>query len=66
MGKCAICKDHLSEESPDFIYGLNPLTFRDAEMHFQCCVDAYDELTNQLPKDARFKNRQEEYDQRGA
>lgn len=62
--KCAICKDRIFEEYPNFVRGLNPLTFRNAGMHFWCFKDAYDELAGRPPKDAGFESRQEEYNQR--
>ena len=64
--RCAICKEYLYEESPDFVYGLNPLTFRMARMHLWCFKDAYEGLAEQAPKDARFETRQDEYNQKVA
>jgi hypothetical protein len=64
--RCVICKGYLYEESPDFVYGLNPLSFRNARMHLWCFKNAYEELVAQPSKDARFENRQDEYDQKVA
>ena len=43
--KCRICFDKLDPEHPSSIYGLNPITFRKGWMHYDCCTQAYYELS---------------------
>jgi len=43
--RCKICFDSLDTEHLASIWGLNPITFRLAWMHYSCCQAVYFELS---------------------
>lgn len=66
MDKCVLCSDHIEPYEWDInnvFNGINPLTFRKANMHYDCFRDALD-ITEETPsknKQRRFANRLDEY-----
>ena len=62
--KCAIC--HLSIKIYDFdignaFKGLNPLTFRNCSMHFDCYEDALDVVKEMPSSKSNYQNRYDEF-----
>ncbi len=62
--KCAIC--HIPIKIYEFdlqmaFVGINPITFRNANMHFDCYRDALDIAEETESKDPKYKNRLDEY-----
>ena len=61
--KCATCGDSGFED--DVIYGVNPITLRQAIMHADCFNDFYDDLQYlKSSNPAKFINKLDEYQQR--
>lgn len=64
--KCVLCSDYIEPyewELKKAFNEINPLTFRKANMHYDCFIDALDiaEETPSKNKQRKFGNRLDEY-----
>ena len=62
--KCAICKLGIKKYELDLMTafnGVNPITFRKANMHFDCYEDALEIAKETESKKNNYQNRYDEY-----
>lgn len=62
--KCAICSLGIKIYEFDLnkaFHGINPITFRKSNMHFDCYEDAIEIAKETESKNKNYKNRYDEY-----
>jgi len=62
--KCAVCHTGIKIYEFDLqtaFNGINPITFRNANMHFDCYRDALDQIEEIPSKNKNYANRYDEF-----